>query len=77
MENSNGLIIERAIKKATEIHLGLCAAMADLEATGPLTKDNEAGRCIQEARAGLDILLRILRGDINVNAPYGMQRPQS
>lgn len=75
MENKNALIIERAIKKATEVHLGLCAAVADLEATGAITKDSEAGRRLLESRSGLNIMQKILTGEITADPPYGLQSP--
>ena len=75
MENRSALIIERAIKKVTEVHLGLCAAVADLEATGAITKDSEAGRRLLESQSGLIILRKILAGEITVDPPYGLQNP--
>jgi hypothetical protein len=50
--------------------------MAELEATGKITKDTEACRRVRDARSGMDILLRILRGEINMAPPFGLQEPQ-
>ncbi len=68
-------VIERAISKTKEVHLKLCAALADLEATGVITKDSEAGGHLREARAGADILQKILTGEITTGPPYGLQNP--
>jgi hypothetical protein len=74
MKNQDSLIIERAINKTKEVHLGLCAAMAELEATGVITKEGEAGRRLQESRSGLNILQKILTGEITADPQYGLQK---
>ena len=74
-ESLNGLIIQRAIEKAQGIEAKLSAVIADLEATGVLTKQSKAGKHLLEARSGLCILLKILRREIDTGPPFGLQRP--
>jgi hypothetical protein len=75
MKNQNSLIIEKSTSKAREIHIRLCAAMADLDATGVITKGSDAGRHLQDARSGMDILLKILTSEVKPDSTFGLQKP--
>jgi hypothetical protein len=75
MERDKDQIIRRAIEKANEVHLKLCATMSDLEALGKITKDSQPGKNIQDARSGTAILLKILKGEVNADPAFGLQKP--
>jgi hypothetical protein len=75
MERDNDQIIRRAIEKANEVHLMLCATMSDLDALGKITKESQPGKNIQDARSGMVILLKILKGEGNADPTFGLQKP--
>lgn len=75
MGDQSSLIIGKAIKKANEVHGALCAAIADLEATGKITKNSEGGKRLQDARSGLAVLQKILTGEVTSDPLFGLRKP--
>jgi hypothetical protein len=75
MDRDNDQIIRRATEKANEVHLKLCDTMSDLETLGTITKESQPGKNIQDARSGMVILLKILKGEGNADPAFGLQKP--